>query len=461
MKTRLTRSTLAFSLLLLAVLLLGILVQRDPGQKTWPAMVLVLVTIGFLATTLIPEYLTALVFFILAMLSGTAPAGVVFSGFQSTAFWLVFGGLVIGVAVRKTGLGRRLASTLGGRLSGSYFRLLAGMAATGMCLSFIMPAAMGRVLLLVPIALSLAEHFGFESGSNGRKGLVLATIMGTYMPAFTVLPANVPNMVLAGMAENQFGTHLFYFSYLMHNFPVLGLVKTGVIVLVVAWICPDRIRTAHDGRSAVSSGAMQRSELIVAAILSCLILLWMTDSFHHISPAWIGLGGAVLLLFPGVGPVDTKDFLNLNIASLFFVAGVIGVGSLIQHTGLSDLIGRRLIALIPLGKESPFANYLSVAVATSFTGLFTTLPGVPAVMTPLCSEIAKASGLSLDTVLMTQVVGFSIMALPYQAPPLVVAMQAAGERVSGLAKPLLIMMLISYLGLVPLNFLWWRLIGAV
>jgi len=461
MKIRFTKSTIAFSLLLLSALILGILVHQDPGQKTWPALVLVLVTIGFLATTPIPEYLTALVFFILAMLSGTAPAGVVFSGFQSTAFWLVFGGLVIGVAVRKTGLGRRLASALGGRLSGSYFRLLAGMAATGLCLAFIMPAAMGRVLLLVPIALSLAEHFGFEGGSNGRKGLVLAAILGTYMPAFTVLPANVPNMVLAGMAEHQFDTHLFYFKYLIHNFPVLGLVKTGVIVFVVAWICPDKIRTAHGGKSAVSSRGMKRSEIVVTVILSCLIILWMTDSFHHISPAWIGLGGAVLLLFPNVGPLDTNDFLSLNVASLFFVAGISGVGSLIRDTGLSDLIGQHLATLLPLGKETPFANYLSVALASSITGLFTTLPGVPAVITPLCGDIAKDAGLSLNTVLMTQVVGFSIMALPYQAPPLVVAMQAAGEKVSGLAKPLLIMMLISYFGLVPLNFLWWRFLGIV
>ena len=335
---------------------------------------------------------------------------------QSTAFWLVFGGLVIGKAVGKTGLGRRLASALDGRLFGSYVGLLAGMAATGLFLSLIMPAAMGRVLLLVPIALALAEHLGFEDGSNGRKGMVLATVLGTYMPAFTVLPSNVPNMILAGMAEDQLGTHLFYFDYLVQNFPVLGLVKTVVMVIVVARICPDRLRTPHSGQSAVSLGATIRAELNVAAILSALILFWMTDSLHHISPAWIGLGGAVLLLFPGVGPVDAKDFLTLNFASLFFVAGVIGVGSLIRHSGLSELIGHRLIALLPLGENTPFINYLSVILSASIAGVFTTLPGVPAVITPLCAEIANATGLSLNTVLMTQVVGFSIMDLPYQPP---------------------------------------------
>ena len=343
----------------------------------------------------------------------------VFSGFQSTAFWLVFAGLVIGVAVKKTGLGQRLASVLGGpavrflcQAAGRY-----GSHRVVSCLYH--AAAMGRVLLLVPIAMALAEHFEFRAGSNGRRGLILAAILGTYIPAFAILPANVPNMVLAGMAEHQLDIHLLFFDYLLHNLPILGLVKTCCVVMVVARIYPDKIRPACEAPPE-ASGSMNRPELILAVILFCLILLWMTDAFHHISPAWVGLGGAVLLLFPGVGPVEPKDFLTLNFASLFFVAGIIGLGSLIRHSGLSDLVGHHLISLLPLDRDTAFINYLSVALASSFTGLFTTLPGVPAVMTPLCPEIVKATGFSLNTVLMTQVVGFSVMALPYQAPPLVV-----------------------------------------
>ncbi len=457
----LKKSTLAFTLFLISVSVLGILGLVYPGQQTLSALVLASTTIVFLAGGLIPEYLVALVFFILAIFSKAAPADIIFSGFQSKAFWLVFTGLVIGAAVKKSGLGRRLASTLGGRLAGSYFRLLAGMAATGLSLSFIMPSAMGRVLLLVPIALALAEHFGFKQNSNGRKGMILSVILGTYLPAFTILPANMPNMVLAGMAEHQLGIHLFYFDYLVQTLPVLGLVKTIVMVMVVARIYPDTIKNVRDARPPVLQDAMARSEVVCAIILSCLILLWMTDVFHHIPPAWVGLAGAVLLLFPGIGPLDNKDFLTLNFASLFFVAGIIGMGNLIRYSGLSDLFGHYLISALPLGKNASFANYLSITLATGVTGLFATQPGVPAVITPLCTEIAKTTGLPTTTVLMSQVAGFSLIALPYQAPPLLVAMQMAKEEVAGMVKPLLVIVLISCVCLVPLNYLWWRILGII
>ena len=54
------------------------------------------------------------------MLLAIASPKVVFSGFYSGAFWLVFGGLIIGAAVETTGLGNRIARTLIEYISGSY-----------------------------------------------------------------------------------------------------------------------------------------------------------------------------------------------------------------------------------------------------------------------------------------------------------------------------------------------------
>ena len=42
--------------------------------------------------------------------------------------------------------------------------------------------------------------------------------------------------------------------------------------------------------------------------------LWMSDMFHHISPAWIGLGVALVCLLPGVELVPMAAF-NLSYPS--------------------------------------------------------------------------------------------------------------------------------------------------
>jgi len=89
---------------LIATLALGV-AAFGPGAGDAPAILgLILLTIGLLATSAIPEYLTVLLFFALAMIFALAPAGVVFSGFESAGLWLIFGGLVLGVAVHITGL---------------------------------------------------------------------------------------------------------------------------------------------------------------------------------------------------------------------------------------------------------------------------------------------------------------------------------------------------------------------
>ena len=138
-----------------ALLLIAMPTPEGIPPNALTGAALCLLAIGLYATAVIPEYLTALVFFTLAMILGTADANVVFSGFHSAAYWLVFGGLIVGVVVQKTGLGLRIATSITSRLAQSYTQTVIGIALVGIALAFVMPSTMGRVVLLVPIVLSL------------------------------------------------------------------------------------------------------------------------------------------------------------------------------------------------------------------------------------------------------------------------------------------------------------------
>jgi hypothetical protein len=84
---------------------------------------------------------------------------------------------------------------------------------------------------------------------------------------------------------------------------------------------------------------------------------------------------------------------------------------------------------------------------------------MPAVLTPLAAPMAEAADLPLLTVLMTQVVGFSSLAFPYQSPPLMVALQLARVPLGIATKLTLALSLATLLLLAPLVFLWWRWLG--
>jgi len=425
------------------------------------AAALVIVVISSWATGIFPEYLTALFFFFLAMLFSVAPAEVVFSGFGTNTFWLVFGGLVIGVGITETGLGNRIAAKVVSYLDGSYLKLISGLVVMGILFAFLMPSPIGRVLLLIPIALRISNYFGFAKSSNGHTGVILAVIIGTVVPAFTILPSNGVNMILAGMSETQFGISMLYGDYLFLNFPVFGILKALLLVVLILVLYPDKPQKER-GEGLMAVGPLSRKEGVLSVITILLLALWITDSIHKVSPAWVSLGGAIVLLLPGIQIVGSQEFTQkINYGSLFYLAGILGVGGLVSYSGLGDVLADHLIRSLPFSQDRPFLNYVLLSMVSSFTGVLGTLPSVPAVMTPIADTLSQVTGLPLKTVLMTQVLGFSTALLPYQIPSIVVGMQIAGEKLAESAKIFLLLAAATFIFLLPLNYFWWKALGLI
>lgn len=444
-----------------ALLALVIAVLPPPMLMPDQARILgiVLVTLVFWGTSLVPGYLASLIFFAVLLVFGLAPPDLVFAGFSSTAVWLIVSGFVIGAAISISGLGAMLARGLAPLLTGSYPRLIAGLMAVSILLSFLMPSSVGRAVVMVPVGMALADQMGFGPGSKGRIGIASVLAVGTNMPGFTILPSNIPNMVLSGAAETIHGAHFGYMDYLLLHFPVLGMLKGVAVVVLVLWMFPDTpgaalpAREAAKGDKPVSPAARIR----VAVILLATLALWMTDSLHGVNSAWIGLVAAVLLLLPGFGVVAPPAFkASVDFGILLFVAG-----ALVNASGLGAMLGQALIAVLPLEPGAEATNFASLSLMSAVTGLFTTVPGVPAVLTPMAGDLAAQTGFSLNTVLMTQVIGFSTVIFPYQVGPLVVAMQMSGEKLGHLLRITLPLALITVVVLLPVDFLWWKLLGAL
>ncbi len=459
MRTVLTPSRMVAAIVLLSSVLIALYPLFRPAP-TARALALTIFTIGFWATGVLPEYLTALAFFTIAMLLGVSPPGVIFSGFQSTVVWLVFGGLVMGVAIKRTGLGERIANHLAIGFGKTYASIITSIVMVGVALSFIMPSAIGRIVLLLPIASALANRFGFDEDSPGHTGIILAASFGSFLPAFAILPANVPNVVLTGAAETLYDFTPVYGEYLLLHFPVLGLLKAVVIIGLILFFYPDQPKSVlPDG---FKHHAMNSEEKTLTFVLIITIGFWMSDFLHHISPAWVSLSAGVFCLLPIIGLVPRKAFQEeINYGSLFFLAGIIGLGSMLSHTGIGSKLAKALLAVLPLKPGALILNFASLSMTAMVIGVATNLPSVPAVLTPLATEMAKASALPVETVLMTQVIGFSTVLLPYQAPPLVVTLQLGGIKALSVIKFCILVTLVTVVFLIPIDFLWWRIIGWI
>lgn len=461
---RLAAKPLLTGLVVLAALTIGVMQPAMlAGDQAW-ILGIVLVTLVLWGTSIVPGYLASLLFFAVLLVFGLAGPDLVFAGFESAAIWLIVSGFVIGAAISMSGLGGKLAGGLAPLLTGSYPRLIGGLMAVSVLLSFLMPSSVGRAVVMVPVGMALADRMGFGPGSKGRIGIAAVLALGTNMPGFSILPSNIPNMVLSGAAETIHDASFGYMDYLLLHFPVLGVLKAVAVVLLVLWLFPDTPGTplpAHD-KAGNGKPVSRAARVRVAVILLATLALWMTDSLHGVNAAWVGLVAAVLLLLPGVGVVTPPAFKSsVDFGMLLFVAGALALGSLVNSSGLGALLGEALIAVLPLAPGADALNFASLTLMATLTGLFTTVPGVPAVLTPMAGDLAAQSGFSLNTVLMTQVAGFSTVIFPYQVGPLVVAMQMSGERLGHLLKITIPLTLVTILVLFPLDFLWWKLLGAL
>lgn len=424
--------------------------------ETMHAAALVVFTVGLWAVGALPEHIVGLLFFVLAMALAVAPAQVVFSGFASATLWLVLGGLIMAEAVNRTGLARRLAGAWFERLTLSYTQLLAAVVAASIALSFVMPATVGRVLLLLPIVMALAERVGFKHGSSGYNGLCLATIVATYQCGTTILPANAPNLVLAGSAEALYGVQITYAEYLWVQFPVLGLLKGAAIIAFTRRLFPAESRAGAGTREASPLTPEQRR---MAVILVAALVLWATDFLHGIKAGWIALAAGVACLLPRVGVMPASNFHEVRLGPYFYVAATLGLGLVIQTTGLSEGLGNLLRGTLPLETGADFANFAMLSVLTTFAGLFTTNPAQPAVLTPLAEYFAEATGWPLKSALMVIGIGFTTYLLPYQVPPAMVGLQVGALRVVSMLRLTLPLAAFNLLVLLPLQYGWWRLIG--
>lgn len=422
------------------------------------AALIIVFTLAAWAFGLVPEPLPTLIFFLLAVLFNVASLSTVFSGFNSPAWWLVFGGGVIGVAIKTSGLGSRLATLMFSGNSTSYRVYVTKVAAVALGLAFVMPSTTGRILLLTPIVMSLADGLGFKAGSNGRTGLILAVAAVSYMPATSILPANVPNSVLLGAAEVLYGIKLSYGAYLLLHFPILGICKTALIVWAICYLFPEARPCTIQRAATATPFSKEERHLLVVICLS--LLMFATDFVHGISPAWIAVASAIACLWPVTNLVSAKSFSeNVHMTPLIYVAGFLGLGAVIFSTGLGATMGKWLLDLANISSEHPLSSLGALAAISAGIGFFTTLPSLPAVLTPLSQEFAASSGLPLYSVLMLQVPIFSTVFLPYQSPPMVIGMVMGGVSLRNGTKLCLLVAAITVVILLPLDILWWKILG--
>lgn len=446
------------------MLLLAAAIALIPGQAGMPqqsmvALGLITMTVVLWATLAIPPAAAAAIFIALVLISGAAPPRAAVSGFLSSSLWLVFGGLMIGTAAERTGFGRFIARRFLGRFRSSYSALVLGVIVGTTLLTFLVPSNMGRLAITVPVVLALADDAGYRLGSNGHMGLVLVAVIGNFAVGQGVLPGTLLNIMIVGAGETLYGINVSYMHYLLLCGPVLGLAKALLVWRLLVWMHPAPVPRADGG---VQADRLSPEAKRVGIVLTLAILLWATDVWHGIKPGWVALAAGALCFVPGIGVLPMREIVNpQRLLIIVWVGTVLSLAAVMTESRASELVSGTLAQLAGVEGQPPLYGYFAMAYLSTLIATLATLGGGIPIVAAAAAEISAATGLPLEAAVMALAPGMSAMFFPYIASPLVVGL-AMGQIAQRAALPFMIILaLLTCVLIIPLNGLWWWVIGVL
>lgn len=435
-----------------------------PGPADTPnAMVglaIVLSSVAIWATAALPSLAAGLLFFALAFASGVAPIPALLSGFWSNAAGLVIGGFVIAAAAERSGLGRYIARRVMQGLVTSYPRFILGILIGTGALSFLLPSTMGRLAITLPIILAATKEAGYLPGSNGYIGVVITAVAGNFLTSYAVLPANLTNVIALGAVEGVHGPQIQYAEYLLLCGPVLGVVKGLLFWLCVAVLFPAPPPLPVTGSAdAVPLGRPARR---LGIVLALTILLWATDFLHGLKPGAVAMGAAVLCLLPPLALANLKESFDLNkLTAILFLAVVLGVATVLTHSGAGAITSGLIGTLVPFEGRSPPFGFATIALLSAAVSLPATVVGSIAVMNPILGSIAASTGLPIKAAYIAEMTGLQMILFPFQTVPIMVGLTMGGVPARSAPRLLVPLALVSLVTILPLQILWLMVLGLL
>ena len=76
----------------------------------------------------------------------------------------------------------------------------------------------------------------------------------------------IPNIILSGVVEQSFGVHFSYADFLLLHYPVLGVLKSVIIVGLVLFFFPAQVQTV-EAQTGQGAGSGHRQTALMAILL--------------------------------------------------------------------------------------------------------------------------------------------------------------------------------------------------
>ena len=336
---------------------------------------------------------------------------------SSPLLWLFLGGLVMAEAATRTGLDRWMAAGVLGRLGRRPAPLLAGVLAVTFILSMFMSNTATTAMMLAvmaPIIHSLPREEGFA------HCLLLGIPVAANLGGMGTLIGTPPNAIAASALH---ATPIGFGQWMLAGVP------PAILLVLASWFF---LRRRYPwGVTEVDISAIQEvpagrhaplwQKLVVMAVFTMTICLWLTTSLHGIPSPVISF--LPITIFAVTGVIGADQIRRLQWDVLLLMAGGMSLGIAVSETGLAAW----LVALLPTEQWGILPIIIAFVVVAVVMSNFMSNTAAANVLVPLA--MALNTGQDAATVVPIALGASAAMCLPISTPPN--ALAYATRRVKG------------------------------
>ena len=419
---------------------------------------------------------TSLLIPILIVLSDIRTPQAALAPFFDPAVALIFGGFLIGRALTKYELDKRLALMILSRSSGSGGTLiLTVMGVTAFLSMWISNTASAAIM--IPIALAVISRIhNTEIRTKYGKALVLGVAYSATLGGVASLVGSPPNPLAATYINSFLGVQFSFMSWIPFGLPVVLI----MLPIIWQWIMfkfkiPKDIDEIEDlGEISLKEylklGPMPTEQKLVVGIFISVIVLWFTEqlpdfianvigwSGHGISSSVVALLGGLSLMVLKL--LDEKDVSSgISWSSLLILGSGIALGGAMIDTGLSAFLAHQMSGL---GVLPPMLVVVVIGFVAVLVTMVASNTGAAVILIPIA--IPLASGLGIDPLLITMVIAIAVsmdFALPTGTPPSTIAYSTGKVEMREMISTGLVVDLISIVVVTVIAVLLWAFLGLV
>ena len=314
------------------------------------------------ATGAIPFAATALIPLAILPPLGAATAADLAGGYGNTTLFLILGGFLLGLAMERCNLHRRIAYAIVARAGGNPQGLVFGMmCATAFVSMWVQNTS--TTLMMLPVALSVAtivspdEEVADRDAASFGKAIVLGVAYAATIGGLGTIVGTATNALVAGFMQQNYGETISFTEWLAFGVPTVLLLLPVAWAVLVKVAFPFRMGSQATARDALIAartalGPMTTAERRVTVVFVATALAWISGPLLRKLPGLaefndttIGLlAGFALFLTPSRAPgggalLTGPDLRRVPWDVLLLFGGGLALAEAIQGSGLSTVIG--------------------------------------------------------------------------------------------------------------------------